>query len=73
MVIDLRSFKNENIQDKLEIVPMSDRVRKNHFILFNHIHRRSIDASVRRTDCIEVTNTYRRRGGLRKLDKNNQE
>lgn len=52
----------ENIHGKWEIAPRKDRMWENYLGWFDHVYRRSTDASY----CLQVTTTYSRRGRLKK-------
>lgn len=54
-------IKNENIQCKLEVAPMEDKIRETRLRWFGHVQKKPVDATVRKIDWFEVTGTSRDR------------
>lgn len=53
----LRSNKNNNLWDKLEIAPLEDKMRETRLKWFHHVQRRLIDATVGKVDSSEIIDT----------------
>ena len=58
--------RNENIREKLEVVPVADKMRKARLRWFGHVQRRSTDAPVRRCERLVLEATRRARGRPKK-------
>lgn len=55
-------IKNVSIWRKLEVAPIKDKMRKTLLRCFAHVQKRPINATVRKIDCLEFTNTSKRTG-----------
>lgn len=53
------------MREKLCVAPVEDKITI-HLRWFAYIHRKAIDTSIRRVDCIHVTSMYKARGRPKK-------
>lgn len=60
-------IKNENIGTKLELSSVKDKIRKTRIRWFGHVQRRPINATMRKSDSLEVRGTSKERRNLRKF------
>ena len=59
-------IKNEVIREKVGVAPVADKMREARLRWFGHVHRRSIDAPVRRCERLDLGGTRRGRGRPKK-------
>jgi len=55
-------IRNGVIKDLAKVVPIEDKIRETRLQWFDHVKRRSVDASVRRCEMINIPGGKRRRG-----------
>jgi len=61
----LDKIRNEVIRDLVKVAPIEDRMRESRLRWFGHV-KRSVDAPVRRCESINITDSNRGRGRLKK-------
>ncbi|XP_070002878.1 uncharacterized protein [Nicotiana sylvestris] len=62
----MNKIRNEDIQEKVGVAPIEDKMREARLRWFGHIHRRSTEAPVRRCERLAVVGTRRGRGRPKK-------
>lgn len=54
-------IKNDNMQDKLDVAPVEDKMGATRLSWFGHARRRPTDATMRKDDSLKVIGTSRGR------------
>ena len=55
-------WRNEYVRGLVRIVPIEDKLRENRLRWFGHVHRRPLDAPVRRLESMHIDKSKRGRG-----------